>query len=341
MIEPNANLLDAIATRDAYKHNAGRAPWKAISLAAAQSNMCALCGAPFTDRVVRPIADPIIPGEVGGPLHLSDNFALLCSPCAQKRAHRDLLDLDQPVPAALLEKRSALWLQYIPHHLTRLGRGRAQESYRAVLRQREAFARVPWVVDSTPEGVWIGHALRSPDGPGRAAHVRLLAEHGPVRRWSNDHARVYLLPAEAALDALWALIEAGGFVMPVDPHAVPSARDCPTWRHAWPVHLVSVIAQVRRCQEPGGAPYPSAPRVLSDNDAARRHRTTDRRAAVTRWRDEADAARQRLADARDRGAPAFLIAALSVEWQRCVRRRSDAQDGLDADRVQRSAATPR
>ncbi|RDS85930.1 hypothetical protein [Dyella psychrodurans] len=332
MIEPNDALLDAIATRDAYQRNPDRAPWQAVHLAAAQSNRCALCGAPFDDRVVRPIADPVIPGEVGGPLHLADNFALLCSPCAQKRAHRDLLDLDGPVPAALLERRAALWLQYIPHHLTRLGRGRSQESYRVVLRDRASHARCPWVVDSTPEGVWIGHSLRSPDGPGRAAHVRLLAEHGAIRHLANDRARAFFLPSELALDGLWALIEAGGLIVSIDPHAAPSARDCPTWRHAWPVHLVSVIAHVRRCQEPGGTPYPSTPRAESDKPSARLHRTADRRAAVQRWRAEAEAARQRLTEARSKGAPALIVDALQKDWMRCVQRRTNALAGLDADR---------
>ena len=226
-----------------------------------QGGRCALCNATLNLGRV----DFVIPAEVGGSAQDRDNMALFCSRCVRTRAHRDLLTLSMDVPAALLEKRRALWTN-LPHHLLPIGRGRSPAVVRDALLRRADHPRVRYIVDFTPSMVWIGG--RTPVGWGVLDHLNVLAEHGPLVRADLDGLRMWGLPIASAPKALAALIEAGGYLVPLRPCS-----------DSWAAHLVGVAAHRRRAQSPSDTPWPSEraelsthPRAVADRDATRRRR---------------------------------------------------------------------
>ena len=315
---PPSELPALIVARDARVPSSRAPAWRASLLKSQQDGECPLCGARFADQRAAPVSDFIVPPEVGGPIRWIANTMLFCSSCAKTRARRDLLDLDQPVPSALLERRLKLWPD-LPHHLTGVGRGRASSVYRDALLRRATGARMPWVAHATSDGVWLGHALRCPDGPGRGAHIRILAEHGAVQRWERDGVRLFCLPPEHVTSGLWALIEAGGVITLADPTFMPQPEHCADGRDAWMVHVVGTAAHRRRSAGPNGTPWPTVC-DLSEKPTARCQRRRQRRDAQDRWTREADEARAQWIAAGQSGAASVVCEALHDRW-RALRQR--------------------
>lgn len=318
MTPPN-DLPVLIVARDARVPSSRAPAWRASLLKAQQDSGCPLCGARFSDQRAAPVADFIVPPEVGGPSHWIANTMLFCSSCAKTRARRDLLDMDQPVSPALLDRRLKLWPD-LPHHLTGVGRGRAASVYRDALLRRAAGARMPWVAHTTPDGVWLGHALRCPDGPGRGAHIRVLAEHGAVQRWERGGARLFCLPPEQVPTGLWALIEAGGVITLADPSALPAPEHCVDGRDAWMVQVVGTAAHRRRSTRPNDTPWPTV-HDRSEKPTARCQRRRQRREAADRWTREANDARAQWIAAGQSGAAFVVCDALYDRW-RALRQRA-------------------
>jgi hypothetical protein len=302
-------LADSILQADSPSLVKRQPAWMIRSLATDQQHRCLLCNA--TLKLGR--VDFIIPPTIGGSATHRDNLGLFCSRCVRTRAHRDLLNCTRDVPAALLDKRRALWLD-LPHHLLPIGRGRPSHVVRDALMARADHPRVRYIIDTTTEMLWIGG--RAPIGLGVVEHLDRLAEHGPLVREDLNGVRMWGLPIAAAPAALASLIEAGGYLVPLRPST-----------ESWAVHLTGEAAHRRRSQLRGSDPVPSPVRVLSTNPRAVADRETTRRRRIRSLCAERVELTRRMGQSKD--AP-LILAALLTERERVDRDlaelRCEAQD---------------
>jgi hypothetical protein len=281
-------------------HQVKRQPaWMIRSLATDQDHRCLLCTATLKQGRV----DFIVPTELGGYGNRRDNMGLFCSRCVRTRAHRDLLACGMDVPASLLEKRRALWLD-LPHHLLPIGRGRSPAIVREALLSRADHPRVRYIIDFTPDMVWFGG--RAHGVLGVVEHIDVLAQHGPLVREDLDGVRMWGLPIAATPKALAALAEAGGYLIPL----VPSSE-------SWAALLTGEAAHRRRAQNPNSPPWPLEGRVLSTNPRAVADREATRRRRIRQHLAERGELTTRMGQARD--VP-LILAALVTERDRVDQR---------------------
>ncbi|UKE46238.1 hypothetical protein [Xanthomonas cerealis] len=275
-----APFLDAIALAEAPLRRFSQ-PWNRQALLAEFGSCCAFCSRPLdgsTGRAWQAVA--LVPPQLGGPAQVSENWVPSCRRCASAKGLRDVVGWSDwkastgpDQVAALLDRRRAALL-YAENHFTPLSRHAKRERLLACLASRfdkPRFRVHAWSGMFDGERIClVGWSRRAGDGLAlsEALLAMRLRDGGEVL--AEGHTYLLRLPVEAFLDAVWALIDAHGIVVPlnVTGDGPVDGRD---WRECWRYRVHDPVSNHQRLPMTGGPPLPHAPRALSTKpDSVRR-----------------------------------------------------------------------
>jgi len=275
-----APFLEAIASADTPARKFSQR-WNRDALLAEFSSCCAFCSARLegtSERAWQAVA--LVPPQLGGPAHVSENWVPVCRSCAAAKGLRDLVSWSEwqasapPDRVALLLERRRSALLYAENHFTPFSRHAKRERVLDHLTSRfnkPRFRVHAWAGMVDGERVCVvGWNTRAGDALalGEALLALRMRDGGEVLAVGHTH--LVRLPAGAFLGAMWALIESHGIVVPLN---VPDdgSVDSDDWRECWRHRVMDPVTNHKRVLMTGGPTLPHAPRVLSTNpDSVRR-----------------------------------------------------------------------
>lgn len=275
-----APFLAAIARAEEPPSRRTRA-WQRDAAWAAFGGTCAYCSSPLDDASPNAwLLTALVPVEFGGPPQLSENWVPSCRRCAAAKGLRDVVNWTEwqgsadPGRVALLLEHRTTTLLHSENHFTPLSKHAKRERVRAWLADRfrkPRFRVHAWSGWMDGDRVClIGWGVRAGDPLSTSEALLSLRLRDGAEVLAQGQGTLLRLPVTGFYAAVWSLIEAHGLVIPMtaaknDPMGTDDWREC--WRH----RAHDLASNHRRVPVHGGAPVPSAPRVLSSNpDSVRR-----------------------------------------------------------------------
>lgn len=269
-----APFLNAIALAEAPLRRFSP-PWHHQALLAEFGSCCAFCSAQLGALNGRAwLAVALVPPQLGGRVGVVENWVPACRPCAAAKGLRDVVswsDWQASAPpdrvAILMERRHAALL-YSENHFTPLSRHTKRERLLACLASRFGKPRFRvhvWSGMVDGERVClVGWSTRAGDPQAIGEALLGLRMRDGAEVLVGGHTHLLRLPVEAFLEAVWALIEAHGIVVPLN---VPGDGpiDSTDWRECWRHRVQDPVSNHKRVPMTGGPALPHAHRVLSTN----------------------------------------------------------------------------
>jgi len=257
------------------------ADWQRDAARAMFHNTCAFCTRPLNLASHRSwMLVALVPLELGGPPHVSDNWVPSCRRCAGKKALPDVAgwpswraSADTDRVALLLERRQAVLLQ-AENHFTPLSRHTKRKQVQAHLASRfekRRFRVHAWSGDVDGKRVClVGWGSRAGDDLALSEVLLALRLRDGAEVLAAGRIHLLRLPTDGFLGAVWGLIETHGIVVPLDLIG-NAALDTDDWRECWRHRACGLRRNHQRVTMIGAPPLPYAPRTLSNNpDSIRR-----------------------------------------------------------------------
>lgn len=238
------------------------------ALRASSEKMCELCL-----KTPAVVLTRVVPYVLGGD-QSSTNVISACKPCAHSRGKFDPLDpaflasLPDGLSSAVHEKRR-LALLHGRNHLTEISPWAKKARLEARLNERYQHARFRAFASVSSDRCFIGW-LRKHGSPVAYSTAAGILRHAFKATFHDlETALVFEVEPAKAYDALWALIEQNGLVLPLGEQEKLDEHD---WRRCWSTTFSHLGDNLRRFARGEKSPRPWPARTLSTNKATVRSR---------------------------------------------------------------------
>jgi hypothetical protein len=258
--------------------------WKTKTIFENNEQICCACLTPNTGNTRSPLGTSwLIPVSIGGP-DIHANRVLLCRSCSTMRGNCDITDpsftsrLCAPLPAETLKKRFEILL-HGENHLTSTWPMAPREKVQALLEKRYEHPRFRVFAHASPVGCFVGYRKHVNEPQAYAGASALLRHVHRATVEQRSDLVVFQLKSRVFLDAVWAMIETNGLVVPIhlnNSMCSWNSVDQYDWRKVW-TEIYDRFDDVRRRYRTGQAVQPWAPKVYSTNKNTVRSRNRNKR----------------------------------------------------------------